>query len=192
MPTDLLADHAIEVRANAIFPALVQRMASNAAQLGHLRLTRICVRRYQTGRDRRNTLYGRRRSRLRDGRTGDGRRGLLHIGRLYNRGTGGGRGGQAAVADGRLNARTRLLRDLPPATTEFAGDAAGAAGATPIPQLTEALHLLLDQLAALADADDAAMLLELTGERGAMMRRLRAAGSDGLAPKLLHRATATF
>ena len=78
------------------------------------------------------------------------------------------------------------------ATAEFARDAASAAGAPPMPQLTEALHLLLDQLAALADADDAALLMELTGERGAMMRRLRAAGSDGLAPELLHRATATF
>ena len=91
----------------------------------------------------------------------------------------------------RLNARTRLLRDLRLATAEFAQDAAAAGGAAPLPQLTEALHLLLSQLAEMADDEDAATLLALTGERGAMMRRLRAGGGEEAAG-LLHRATACF
>lgn len=90
-----------------------------------------------------------------------------------------------------LNGRTRLLRELRLATLDLATDATAAGGAAPLPQLAEALHLLLTQLAEAQDADDAETLLALTGERGPMMRRLRAAGGD--APtELLHRATASF
>jgi len=104
----------------------------------------------------------------------------------------GGAQGEVMLRAVRLNGRTRLLRDLRLAVAEFAADAATAAGAAPLPQLTEGLHLLLDQLAGLVDAQDAEMLLALTAERGAMMRRLRAAGGDDLPPELLHRATASF
>lgn len=100
--------------------------------------------------------------------------------------------GQAMLEAVRLQARTRLLRDLRLAVTDVALAAEDAPQATPLPQLVEALHLLLEQLAEAHDADDQATMLVLTGDRGAMMRRLRATSANALPPELLHRATSGF
>lgn len=92
----------------------------------------------------------------------------------------------------RLDQRNRLLRELRQAVTDFAVVAEEAAGTAPLPQLAEAMHLLLEQLAELHDAEEAATLLSLTEDRGAMMRRLREANGAGLSADRLHRATAAF
>jgi hypothetical protein len=79
-----------------------------------------------------------------------------------------------------------VLRDLRVVVSEF------AAGAAPIPSLTEALHLLLEQLAEAQDGDDIAMLLTLSEDRGPMMRRIREARAGEAPPDLLRQATANF
>lgn len=92
----------------------------------------------------------------------------------------------------RLGARNRLLRDLRMVVAEFTATAEQAAGAAPIPQLTEALHLLLDQLADAGDAEEIAMLLTLSEDRGPMMRRIREARATEAPPDLLRQATTNF
>ena len=92
----------------------------------------------------------------------------------------------------RLGARIRLLRDLRMVVAEFNATAEQAAGAAPIPQLTEALHLLLDQLAEARDAEEIAMLLTLSEDRGPMMRRIREARATEAPPDLLRQATTNF
>jgi phosphate:Na+ symporter len=91
----------------------------------------------------------------------------------------------------RLQARTRLLRDLRAAVTDVAL-AVEAGPGTPMPQLVEALHLLLEQLAEARDAEDEATILVLTEDRGTMMRRLRETGSGDISPALLRQATSGF
>ncbi len=92
----------------------------------------------------------------------------------------------------RLDGRNRLLRELRQAVTDFAVLAEESAGTAPLPQLAEAMHLLLEQLSELHDAEEAYTLLSLTEDRGAMMRRLREANGAGLSADRLHRATASF
>jgi len=92
----------------------------------------------------------------------------------------------------RLAARNRVLRDLRVIVMEFGATAEQAAGAAPIPQLTEALHLLLEQLAEAQDAEDIAMLLALSEDRGPMMRRIREARAGETPPDLLRQATTSF
>jgi phosphate:Na+ symporter len=100
---------------------------------------------------------------------------------------------RASMAEAvRLGARNRVLRDLRVVVTEFGASAEQAAGAAPIPQLTEALHLLLEQLAEAQDAEDIAMLLALSEDRGPMMRRIREARAGETPPDLLRQATTSF
>jgi phosphate:Na+ symporter len=94
---------------------------------------------------------------------------------------------RASMAEAvRLSARNRVLRDLRVVVSEF------AAGAAPIPSLTEALHLLLEQLAEAQDGDDIATLLTLSEDRGPMMRRIREARAGEAPLDLLRQATANF
>ena len=100
---------------------------------------------------------------------------------------------RASMAEAvRLGARNRVLRDLRVIVMEFGATAEHAAGAAPIPQLTEALHLLLEQLAEAQDAEDTALLLTLSEDRGPMMRRIRGALATDIPPDLLRQATANF
>lgn len=57
--------------------------------------------------------------------------------------------------------------------------------------MAEALHLLLEELAALAPGDDPAWLVELAADRGEMMQRLRRAAAQD-APEAMFRLTGHF
>jgi hypothetical protein len=80
-------------------------------------------------------------------------------------------GEEAQRASAQSRSRLRLLRDLREAVAEFA--AAAAQAPDQAVAMTEALHLLLSELADANDAEAQSWLVQLAADRGEMMQQIR-------------------
>jgi hypothetical protein len=84
--------------------------------------------------------------------------------------------GEALREAVRLRERLGLIIALRETLADFTAALAGPAPIPPpVAAMIEALHLLMEELHAMSDAESAAWIAEIAGDRGEMMRRLRCA-----------------